>query len=150
MTLNAIRQKKLPLYGDGMNIRDWIHVDDHVSALYEIVRKGKTGTTYNIGGDNEKSNLEIIHQICEILELLKTNRKGNIEKYSDLIVFVDDRPGHDKRYRIDNKKIIEEIGWYPKIKFKDGIKMTVEWYLENLDWCDMVLKKNKFTNTRLK
>jgi dTDP-glucose 4,6-dehydratase len=145
MILNAVRGKKLPLYGNGMNIRDWIHVEDHVSALYEIIIKGKAGETYNIGGENEKSNFEVVSQICKILDSLKVNKKNNIEKYLDLIIFVSDRPGHDQRYRIDNKKIKEELGWSPKIKFKDGLKMTVKWYLENLDWCNKISLKN--TNT---
>jgi dTDP-glucose 4,6-dehydratase len=126
--MNAINERKIPIYGDGNQIRDWIHVQDHVRGLYEVMRKGQVGKTYNISSKYEKKNIHLANLICKIVE--KKTGKKNLKK---LINLVKDRPGHDKRYALDNKKIIKEIGWRPTIKFEDGIKKTVEWYISNLD-----------------
>ena len=124
--MNAIKEKKIPIYGDGMQIRDWIHVQDHVRGLFEVMKKGKVGKTYNISSKCEKTNIYLANLICEIVE--KKMGKKNLK---DLIEFVRDRPGHDRRYALDNKKVISEIKWVPKIKFEVGIKKTVEWYIGN-------------------
>lgn len=126
--MSAINEKKIPIYGDGNQIRDWIHVQDHVRGLYEVIRKGHIGKTYNISSKYEKTNLHLANLICKIVE--KKTGKKNLKK---LINFVKDRPGHDRRYALDNKKIVKEIGWRPNIKFEDGIKKTVEWYIGNSD-----------------
>ena len=136
--LSAIHGKNLPVYGDGMQIRDWLYVDDHASALIKVLLKGKVGETYNIGGNNEKTNLEVINQICEILEETTRKPKG-VDSYKDLITFVRDRPGHDKRYAIDSSKIASELGWIPEETFESGIKKTVHWYLNNNSWWERVL-----------
>ena len=127
---NAIKHKSLPIYGDGKNIRDWLYVDDHAEALALISEKGKVGQTYNIGGNSEKNNISLVKIICEILDEVSPSKK--IESYKELIKFVDDRPGHDKRYAMDISKIKSELGWTPNETFKTGIKKTVKWYLENL------------------
>jgi len=134
MILNAIEGKPLPVYGSGQNIRDWLHVEDHARALYTVITEGEVGQTYNIGGHNEKTNLEVVHAICGILEELKPAQY----KYKDLITFVTDRPGHDQRYAIDASKIQKALGWTPKETFETGLSKTVEWYLNNLDWCQHV------------
>lgn len=136
MILNALNGKDLTVYGNGRQIRDWLYVDDHVEALFEVLISGKVGHTYNIGGDNEKTNLEVLTTICSELEkLLPTRRNANlnnsIHQYSDLIKFVNDRPGHDKRYAIDADKIRNELGWKPKESFETGLYKTIEWYLNN-------------------
>ena len=139
--LNAIEKKELPIYGSGENIRDWIFVNDHVKALYEVVRRGKIGETYNIGGNNEKTNLDVVTLICEQLDIIKP--LDNVSSsYKDKIVFVKDRPGHDLRYSIDNTKITTQLGWSPKVNFNDGIKTTIEWYLKNPEWCNNILNNN--------
>ena len=124
--MNAIKEKKIPIYGDGMQIRDWIHVQDHVRGLFEVMKKGKVGKTYNISSKCEKTNIYLANLICEIVE--KKMGKKNLK---ELIDFVRDRPGHDRRYALDNKKVISEIKWVPKIKFEVGIKKTVDWYIGN-------------------
>jgi dTDP-glucose 4,6-dehydratase len=135
---NALKKQPLPIYGDGSNIRDWLHVDDHVRALYSVVTKGKPGETYNIGGKNEKTNLQVVTTICDILEELKpTNTDFS---YRNLITHVQDRPGHDFRYAIDTSKIERELQWKPKETFETGMKKTIEWYLRNQPWCDAVTK----------
>lgn len=136
--LNAIEGKPLPIYGNGTQVRDWLYVDDHAKALYLSARKGKLGHTYNIGGKNEKKNLEVVNIICEILENSNLKKPSNINKYKDLITFVKDRPGHDLRYAIDATKIENELGWEPEETFESGIEKTVKWYLENLKWCQNV------------
>lgn len=128
--LNAIAGKCLPVYGSGLQIRDWLYVDDHARALYKVLREGSIGETYNIGGHNEKTNLEVIKCICELLEEFVPIKPLNVEKYVDLIKFVDDRPGHDMRYAIDASKIECELGWMPEETFETGIRKTVEWYLK--------------------
>jgi dTDP-glucose 4,6-dehydratase len=137
--LNAIHGKPLPIYGDGSQIRDWLFVEDHARALYEVATKGVSGETYNIGGHNEKTNLEVVKSICDFLEVLAPNKPKGIALYSDLITFVKDRPGHDARYAIDATKIENELGWVPQESFQSGLKKTVEWYLDNSTWWERVL-----------
>ncbi|MHA7925092.1 MAG: dTDP-glucose 4,6-dehydratase [Marinobacter sp.] len=132
--LNALEGKPLPVYGKGDQIRDWLYVEDHARALYKVVTEGKPGETYNIGGHNEKQNIEVVHTICGILQELRPRERS----YGDLITFVKDRPGHDRRYAIDADKIQKELGWAPEETFETGIRKTVQWYLDNLDWCQRV------------
>ncbi|MBB4810080.1 dTDP-glucose 4,6-dehydratase [Acinetobacter johnsonii] len=134
--LNALDMKPLPIYGKGDQIRDWLFVEDHARALYQVVTEGVVGETYNIGGHNEKQNIEVVKMICKILDELKPESTG--QKYETLITFVKDRPGHDLRYAIDAAKIEKELGWTPQETFETGIRKTVEWYLNNLDWCHRV------------
>ena len=139
MILNAVDGKPLPVYGDGMQIRDWLFVEDHARALYKVVTEGVVGETYNIGGHNEKANIEVVKTICELLEEFVPNKPKGVEKYSDLITYVTDRPGHDVRYAIDASKIERELGWKPEETFESGIRKTVEWYLNNKEWWSRVL-----------
>lgn len=139
MILNARDGKPLPVYGTGGQIRDWLYVDDHARALYKVITKGEIGHTYNIGGHNEKTNLEVVKTICEILDELLPTNPYNINKYEELITFVEDRPGHDQRYAIDANKIQTELGWKPDESFDSGIRKTVEWYLDNQSWWQNVL-----------
>ena len=134
--LNALDAKPLPVYGNGQQIRDWLFVEDHARALYKVVTEGVVGETYNIGGHNEKQNIEVVKTICKILDELKPQANG--QTYESLITFVKDRPGHDLRYAIDATKIQNELGWTPAETFETGIRKTVEWYLNNLDWCHRV------------
>lgn len=131
--LNALDAKPLPVYGNGQQIRDWLFVEDHARALYKVVTEGVVGETYNVGGHNEKQNIEVVKTICKILDELKPQANG--QTYESLIKFVKDRPGHDLRYAIDATKIQNELGWTPTETFETGIRKTVEWYLNNLDWC---------------
>ena len=144
--LNAINGKQIPVYGKGDNVRDWLYVEDHVRAMLKVLESGKIGETYNIGGKCEKKNLEIINTICNILDEINPLEKTN--KYSDFITFVQDRPGHDKRYAIDPGKIEKELGFSPEYSFDQGIKLTVKWYLTNQNWCNIVIK-NKYNLERL-
>lgn len=141
--INALDGKKLPIYGDGKQIRDWLYVEDHVRALFEILNNGKIGETYNIGGFNEKQNIEVVNAICELLEELVPNHKLSKSKggpgFHSLIVYVKDRPGHDTRYAIDASKIKSELGWIPKESFKSGLKKTVNWFLRNEKWYKNIL-----------
>ncbi len=139
--LNAIHGKPLPVYGDGSQIRDWLFVDDHARALFEVVSRGVVGETYNIGGHNEKRNLEVVETICELLDELRP-RDTELGSYKELITFVTDRPGHDRRYAIDAAKIQRELGWVPQETFDSGIRKTVLWYLENSQWWQNVLSGN--------
>jgi len=134
MILNALEGKPLPVYGKGDQIRDWLYVEDHARALYKVVTEGKPGETYNIGGHNEKQNIDVVHTLCDILEELRPQQAS----YRDLITTVKDRPGHDRRYAIDASKIQKELGWVPEETFETGIRKTVQWYLNNLDWCQRV------------
>lgn len=155
--LNALEGKPLPIYGKGDQIRDWLHVEDHARALYKVVTEGQVGETYNIGGHNEKTNLEVVQTICKILDELKPLQRNaeagmsNEEspspiphpssltnRYSSLITYVTDRPGHDRRYAIDARKIERELGWKPEETFESGIRKTVQWYLDNQEWCQRV------------
>ena len=141
--LNALSGKPLPIYGDGKEIRDWLYVDDNARALTKVVEKGMVGETYNIGGHNEKQNIEVVHSICAILEELAGDMKPTgVVNYSDLITFVTDRPGHDHRYAIDASKIENELGWTPVETFESGLRKTVEWYLNNRSWWEDVLSGN--------
>ncbi|WP_434341234.1 dTDP-glucose 4,6-dehydratase [Motilimonas cestriensis] len=139
MILNALEGKPLPVYGDGMQIRDWLYVEDHACALYTVVSKGKVGETYNIGGHNEKANIEVVKTICGLLEELVPNKPQGVAHYEDLITYVTDRPGHDIRYAIDASKIAKELAWTPSETFESGIRKTVEWYLTNQGWWSRVL-----------
>ena len=134
--LNALDGKALPIYGKGNQIRDWLFVEDHARALYKVVTEGKIGETYNIGGHNEKQNIEVVKTICRILDELKPQE--NSQPYESLITFVKDRPGHDLRYAIDASKIANELNWTPTETFDSGIRKTVEWYLNNMEWCSRV------------
>lgn len=139
MILNALAGKNLPIYGDGMQVRDWLFVEDHARALHKVITKGRVGQTYNIGGHNEKTNIEVVQAICTLLEQLMPNKPKGVKQYSDLITYVTDRPGHDVRYAIDASKIEEELGWKPEETFESGIRKTVEWYLNNSSWWSRVL-----------
>ena len=133
--LNALKGKPLPIYGRGDQIRDWLFVEDHARALCKVITEGNVGETYNIGGHNEKKNIEVVHTICDILQELVPQQND----YKDLIRYVDDRPGHDRRYAIDARKIADDLGWAPIETFESGMKKTVQWYLENKDWWEKVL-----------
>ncbi len=136
--LNALEGKPLPIYGDGMQIRDWLYVEDHAKALVKVVSEGKIGETYNIGGHNEKANIDVVKTICTILDELVPSQLGTVKKYAELITYVKDRAGHDVRYAIDASKIEKELGWLPQESFETGIRKTVEWYLSNTDWTSNV------------
>ena len=127
------------MYGDGSQIRDWLYVEDHARALHTVVTHGKTGETYNIGGHNEKTNLEVVRTVCALLEELAPRKPAGIARYTDLITHVPDRPGHDTRYAINAAKIQRELGWTPQETFDSGIRKTVQWYLDNPDWWQNVL-----------
>jgi dTDP-glucose 4,6-dehydratase len=135
--LNALNGKPLPIYGDGQQIRDWLYVKDHCSAIRTVLEKGKLGETYNVGGWNEKANLDVVKTICGILDELKPKADGT--KYESQIKYVKDRPGHDRRYAIDATKLEKELGWKPQETFEAGIRKTVEWYLNNQMWVDHVV-----------
>lgn len=139
MILNALDGKPLPVYGDGMQIRDWLFVEDHARALFHVLTKGIIGETYNIGGHNEKTNIDVVKTICTLLEDLAPNKPAGIKHYQDLITYVNDRPGHDVRYAIDASKIENELGWTPQETFESGIRKTVQWYLDNKIWWGRVL-----------
>src|SRR5471030_1495848 len=132
--LNALAGKSLPVYGNGLQIRDWLFVEDHARALLKVVTEGTVGETYNIGGHNEQKNIDVVRGICALLEELAPNRPAGVEKFTDLITFVKDRPGHDLRYAIDAGKIERELGWTPKRDFETGLRETVSWYLHNEPW----------------
>lgn len=138
MILNALQAKALPVYGNGQQIRDWLFVEDHARALYKVVTEGVVGETYNIGGHNEKANIDVVHSICDLLEELAPNKPEGIQYYKDLINYVTDRPGHDVRYAIDASKIQNELGWVPEESFETGLRKTVEWYLNNQEWVSHV------------
>ena len=133
---NALKEKTLPIYGDGMQVRDWLFVADHCNAISAVIEKGKPGETYNIGGNNEVANIEVVRHICAILDKSAARTSG---AYEDLISYVADRPGHDRRYAVNNSKIRREIGWTPKVDFTDGIKKTVDWYMNNSLWVDRIV-----------
>lgn len=138
--LKALQGKDIPVYGTGENVRDWLYVDDHARALMKVVQEGQPGETYNIGGHNEKKNIEVVHTICDTLNELSP--KGEGESYRSQISFVTDRPGHDFRYAIDASKIERELGWTPEETFDSGIRKTIQWYLDNIDWCEAVTENN--------
>ncbi|MER1975717.1 dTDP-glucose 4,6-dehydratase [Pseudocitrobacter faecalis] len=138
MILNALAGKSLPVYGNGQQIRDWLYVDDHARALYRVATKGAVGETYNIGGHNERKNLEVVETICALLEELVPHKPQGVAHYRDLITYVADRPGHDLRYAIDASKIERELGWVPEETFESGMRKTVQWYLANETWWKQV------------
>ena len=146
--LNALEGKDLPIYGDGKQIRDWLYVDDHARALLLVALTGEIGETYNIGGNNEIKNIDVVKIVCSILDELAPSTIHGIRKYEQLIVYVTDRAGHDIRYAIDAAKIANELGWTPDETFTTGIRKTVEWYLENSIWCDRV-KDGSYQGERL-
>lgn len=139
MILNALAGKPLPVYGDGMQVRDWLFVEDHARALYQVIKEGKIGESYNIGGHNEKANIEVVKTICHLLEELAPNKPAGVKQYQDLVSYVADRPGHDVRYAIDATKINRELGWKPQETFESGMRKTVEWYLNNKQWWNRIL-----------
>ena len=136
--LNALAGKPLPIYGDGGNIRDWLYVEDHADALLLVLEKGTLGRSYNIGGENERTNLELVKTLCNILDRLQPRYNGS---YADLITFVTDRPGHDARYAIDPSRIRDELGWRPLVSVEEGLEKTVKWYLENENWWRALLER---------
>jgi dTDP-glucose 4,6-dehydratase len=137
--LNALSGKSLPIYGNGSQVRDWLYVEDHAKALIKVVTQGGIGETYNIGGHNEKTNLQVVQAICALLEQLAPEKPVGVSNYRDLITFVKDRPGHDVRYAIDASKIERELGWVPEETFETGMRKTVQWYLDNRQWWERVL-----------
>jgi dTDP-glucose 4,6-dehydratase len=141
--MNCLEGKDLPVYGKGENVRDWLFVTDHCDAIYEVYLNGRTGHTYNIGGNNEIENIQIVNSICEIMD--NQRPLDNDKSYKDLIKFVEDRPGHDFRYAIDASKIKNELKWLPKENFQSGIQKTIDWYLNNKDW----YKNIKYKQERL-
>lgn len=146
--LNALAGKPLPVYGDGAQVRDWLYVEDHARALYKVVKEGLVGETYNIGGHNERKNIDVVTTICTILDDLIENKPSNIQSFSELITFVKDRPGHDMRYAIDASKIARELHWEPEETFETGILKTVQWYLTNEQWWRRV-QDGSYTGERL-
>ena len=139
MILNALACKPLPIYGDGGNIRDWLYVEDHADALLLVLERGALGRSYNIGGENERTNLELVKALCGILDRLRPRDRGS---YADLITFVTDRPGHDARYAIDPSRIRDELGWRPSVTVEEGLERTVQWYLDNPDWWQPLLRRS--------
>lgn len=146
--LNALEGKMLPVYGDGGQIRDWLYVEDHARALYKVVTEGIIGETYNIGGHNERKNIDVVKTICQLLEELVPEKPVGVSHYVDLITYVTDRPGHDMRYAIDADKIYKDLGWKPQETFESGIRKTVEWYLANDVWWSRV-KDGSYAGERL-
>ncbi len=143
--MKAINEEPIPIYGDGKNVRDWLYVEDHVEAIFQLILEGKVGHTYCIGGNNPLSNLEVAQTICSILD--RVNNKSFSHK--ELIKFVKDRPGHDERYAIDNSYIKKTINWKPKNDFETGLEKTIIWYLQNIDWCNKVLKNSGYKGERI-
>jgi dTDP-glucose 4,6-dehydratase len=146
--LNALEGKPLPVYGDGSQIRDWLYVEDHARALLTAAQHGKPGSTYNIGGHNEIKNIDVVTQICAILDKKVGIRPANIHRFADLITFVTDRPGHDVRYAIDAAKIQSVLDWQPAESFATGLEKTIDWYLDNTEWCDNITS-GKYQRDRL-
>ena len=140
VVINALHAKPLPIYGDGSNVRDWLYVEDHADALLTVLEKGEAGRTYNIGGENECSNLRLVETICGILDRVRPRDDGT--SYKELITFVTDRPGHDARYAIDPTRIREELGWRPSVTLEEGLEKTVGWFLENEDWWRPLLERD--------
>ncbi|MBX3036829.1 MAG: dTDP-glucose 4,6-dehydratase [Anaerolineales bacterium] len=140
--LNALQGKHLPVYGDGKQVRDWLYVEDHCDAIHLVLKKGKLGETYNIGGENQPTNIEIVNMICAILDELKPASLP----YASLIQYVSDRPGHDRRYAMNIEKIKQELNWSPKHTLANGLRETVEWYLLNIDWVNLIMSQNNYQN----
>ena len=151
MILNALEGRPLPIYGDGGNVRDWLHVEDHCAGILRVLEKGRPGEKYNVGGGNERTNLEIVDRICDALERLvpvRTNPALGGRSYRDLKTFVPDRPGHDRRYAIDATRIRRELGWTPTHTFEEGLAATAKWYVDHRDWCAQV-QQGRYDRTRL-
>lgn len=148
MVLNACTGKPMPVYGNGKQVRDWLHVDDHVDALMAVALEAEIGKTYNIGGNSERQNIQVVHSICDILEELRPQKPEGVARYMDLIQYVDDRPGHDIRYAIDATKIRNELRWAPSQDFESGLRKTIHWYLDNEWWWQKILEK-QYELTRL-
>jgi dTDP-glucose 4,6-dehydratase len=151
MLLNALEGRALPIYGDGGHVRDWLHVEDHCAGILLVLAKGRVGEKYNVGGGNERTNLEIVDRICDVVEALAPARSNSALKrssYRDLKTLVPDRPGHDRRYAIDATKIRRELGWAPRHVFEDGLASTARWYLEHRDWCEQV-QQGRYDRQRL-
>lgn len=144
--LNALHERELPIYGKGNNVRDWLFVEDHAKALEIVVRQGRVGESYNIGGNEERTNLAVVETICEILD--RKRPRANDRKHSELITFVSDRPGHDRRYAIDASKISSELGWKPAQSFESGLEKTIDWYLQN-EWWWRPIREQTYTGERL-
>lgn len=138
MILKALREEPLPVYGRGLNVRDWLHVQDHVSGLLAVLERGTIGQTYNIGGHGERRNIDVVHELCAILDEVRP--RASRASYKELIAFVGDRPGHDFRYAIDSSKLRSQLGWRPRYEFNDGLRQTVLWYLENQAWWQSILE----------
>ena len=135
---NALDGRPLPVYGDGRQVRDWLFVDDHVDALLAVLARGRVGETYNVGGNSERTNLEVVHTLCDLLDALDPPGRAHPGPHAELITFVTDRPGHDRRYAIDASKVARELGWTPATRFDAGLRRTVQWYLDNRAWCDAI------------
>jgi dTDP-glucose 4,6-dehydratase len=154
MILNALEAKPLPVYGDGGNVRDWLHVDDHCAGIWLALKNGGIGEKYNIGGNNERSNVQVVRQLCAEMERVRPARDNaalkarGLTAYTDLVTFVPDRPGHDRRYAIDATKIRDQLGWRPQYDFEAGLSQTVRWYADNLEWCRAV-QEGKYQRERL-
>lgn len=146
--LNGLEGKPLPVYGNGTQVRDWLYVEDHARALYQVITQGKVGENYNIGGHNERKNIDVVQAICQLLEELAPEKPAGVAYYRDLITLVTDRPGHDQRYAIDASKIERELGWRPQETFESGIRKTVIWYLANQDWWRRI-QENAYKGERL-
>ena len=142
MILNAIEGKPLPIYGDGRQIRDWLYVGDHCRAIWTVVQSGKKGETYNVGRENQPTNLEIVQEICRILD--RDLPDSQFTPHENLIVYVTDRPGHDRRYAMNINKIIGEVEWNPQVNLKDGLELTVAWYRENSDWVKKIRDQKEY------
>jgi dTDP-glucose 4,6-dehydratase len=138
MILNALESKPLPVYGDGLQVRDWLYVEDHARAIEQVLARGRVGETYNIGGWNERRNIDVVHGICDLLDELAPPKRPAASTRRGLVTSVTDRPGHDRRYAIDAGKLARELGWRPAETFETGLRKTVEWYLANLSWCQRV------------
>lgn len=143
---NALKGKQMPLYGDGLNVRDWLYVGDLCAALRAVLAAGRIGETYNVGGGNERTNLQVVHAVCDLLDELRPSTRGS---YRDQICFVEDRPGHDRRYAVDASKIRRELGWYPKEHFESGLRKTVQWFLQNPEWISVVSSKSCATASQV-
>ena len=144
--MNAIKKIPIPIYGDGSQVRDWLFVEDHVNALLTVLSSGEVGQTYNIGGGFERTNLQVVHSICEQLDQKTSKNLGSLKSFKELIKFVPDRPGHDKRYAIDASKIMDALKWSPQETFDSGLSKTIDWYLGNMDWVETVRKNNNSYN----
>jgi dTDP-glucose 4,6-dehydratase len=152
MILNALDGKPLPIYGDGGNVRDWLYVEDHCAGILRVLERGRVGEKYNIGGGNERTNLELVHRLCDLLDALRPARDNPAlqgrRSYRELETFVPDRPGHDRRYAIDAGRIRRDLGWSPAHDLESGLDATVRWYLANADWC-AAIQNERYQRQRL-